>query len=308
MDLGEKWYAVVNPHSANGKTQHQWPELHEKVLQAGIEMEYAFTAHPGEGTHVTREALRQGYQKIIAVGGDGTVNEVLNGLITDDRLVSDSIRLAVLGRGTGSDFIRSLKNNHSTERFIQTLKENTYQIVDIGKVEFLNKDGQEDCRYFLNASNIGIGAEVVNRVNNRSKALGSKLTYFTGTMATVFNYGNIKATIKFEDNKLEGFFCGLMICNGQYIGGGMQVAPQASLSDGLFDLIVIKDITKTKLLTRFPLIYQGKHIGLPEIGVYQCKELFLHTPKTAVLEADGEIIGYSPGKYSMLPQRLKVLR
>jgi diacylglycerol kinase family enzyme len=179
--------------------------------------------------------------------------------------------------------------------------------VDIGKAVFQNRQHQTETRYFINASNLGIGAEVVNRVNQRSKILGSKLTYFKGTMSTILHYKNIPVSMKLDDQQvLEGLFCGLVICNGQYIGGGMKIAPHADLTDGLFDLIVIKDISKLTLFSKLPLIYKGKHIDLPEIAVYRCRGISMETPDSTIVETDGEIIGSSPREFRILPGCLKL--
>lgn len=305
MTLQDKWFAVVNPNSANGKTQHKWPMFYQKMIQAGIDVDYFFSSSQGNGVELTRQAIRRGYRKIIAVGGDGTVNEVVNGLFHDDRIITEGIELAVFGQGTGSDFIRTCKSRKNIDSLIGSLKGYSLCKSDVGKVTFLTAGGKKESRYFLNAANLGIGAEVVNRVNNRTKALGSKLTYFTGTVATILNYHNIPVSFQLENNKtVEGRFCGLVICNGQYIGGGMHIAPQAEIDDGMFDLIAMKDISKLKLFSCFPLIYRGKHIALPEIDVYRCQTITLLTPDSAILETDGEIIGYAPSEFRILPQCL----
>jgi len=307
MNLHETWFAVVNPSSANGKTKYKWPALSQAISRAGINLEYSYTSFPGEGTILTRKAIGQGYTKIIAVGGDGTVNEVINGLIAEDKLIREDTELAVLGHGTGSDFIRMLKPQKGIDSLIQSLQGDSFQIVDLGKVVYQNTCKEREVRYFINASNLGIGAEVVNRVNQRSKRWGSKLTYFSGTLSTILNYKNVAVTFQLDDGKeLAGSFTALMICNGQYIGGGMQIAPQAQLNDGMLDVIVVKDTTKFVLFSKLPLIYHGRHIGLPEIETFRCRSLRMMTPENTILETDGEIIGYAPSEFSILPGFLKL--
>lgn len=306
MDLYEKWFAVVNPSSANGSTRDKWPIFRQKILKAGIEVEYAYTADKGNGIDLTRQAINRGYKKIIAVGGDGTVNEVVNGLLADDKSLAEGLELAIFAHGTGSDFVRVCHPRNNIDFFIDSLKGNRSLQSDVGKVTYKNDRGEKESRYFINAANLGIGAEVVNRVNNRSKALGSKLTYFAGTIATIFNNKNILVSLKLENKSLEGVFCGLILCNGQYIGGGMHIAPQAEIDDGLFDIIVIKDISKLKLFYRFPTIYQGKHIDLPEIALYRCQSVSLQTADSTILEADGEILGFSPSEFRILSRCLAI--
>lgn len=307
MNLQETWFAVVNPNSANGKTKYKWPDLSQAIAAAGIDLQFSYTSYPGEGTILTRKAVEQGYTKIIAVGGDGTVNEVVNGLVVDDKLITEDAELAVLGHGTGSDFIRTLKPRNGLDSLIQSLKRDCFQTIDLGKVIYRKAGREREVRYFINASNLGLGAEVVNMVNQRSKNLGSKMTYFSRTLSTIFNYKNLAVKMQMDDGKeLAGPFKAMMICNGRYIGGGMKIAPQAELNDGMLDVIIVKDTTKLVLFTRLPLIYFGRHIGLPQIETYRCHSLKMTTPENTILETDGEIIGYAPSEFSILPGILKL--
>ncbi|NLM21585.1 MAG: diacylglycerol kinase family lipid kinase [Peptococcaceae bacterium] len=306
MKAYEKWLAIVNPFSANGRTRQNWARYWQEAKQAGIDLEYCLTSCQGDGIKLTKQGVQQGYKKFIAVGGDGTVNEVVNGLMADDdRMASEDIELAVFALGTGSDFIRSFQGEIKAEDFINSLQRRNTRKIDLGKVIFQNSSGQTDSRYFINASNIGLGAEVVNEANMNSKALGSKLTYFSRVLTTLSRYKNIEASLLVDNElKVEGRFCGLMVCNGKYIGGGMKIAPDADLRDGLFDLVVIKDISALYLLSRIPLIYSGKHINLPAVDIYRCQSLKIETPEHSLLEIDGEIPGTSPSAYYVLPQCL----
>ncbi|MGI6449612.1 MAG: diacylglycerol/lipid kinase family protein [Desulfitobacteriia bacterium] len=308
MKLSEKWFAVVNPSSANGKTRSKWPYYYQDFLQGGIEMDYAFTTAQANGVEVTRQALQQGYRRIIAVGGDGTVNEVLNGFFNRGEMIRKDLELAVFAQGTGCDFIRTLQIDKGITSFIRILKDKSPSKVDVGLIALGDEQNEKKIRYFLNAANLGIGAEVVDYTNNRTKALGSRLSYLTGTISTLKSYRNFRGSCSLDQGKItfEGKFCGLMICNGRYIGGGMKIAPQAEINDGYFDLIVIKDISKLKLLSHFSTIYQGRHIELPEVAVYRCQELSINTPNPILLEADGEIIGHTPSEFRIIPQCLNI--
>ncbi|AFV01579.1 MULTISPECIES: diacylglycerol kinase family protein [Dehalobacter] len=305
----KSWFAVVNPRSANGKTQGLWPGYYQQLQQAGIQVDYALTSRSGGGTEITRMALDEGYRRMIAVGGDGTVNEVLNGLIENDRLVADDIELAVFEQGTGGDFVRTIKTGKEKglNALIRMLKEPNIILSDLGRVDFLNFEGEERTRYFLNASNVGVGAEAVHRTNCRSKAMGSKLSYLTSTLEAVLSYKSVCVSLKMDqDTFWEGNIWGLMVCNGQYIGGGMRIAPDARLDDGLFDLVVIKEMKLSRLFSRFPLLYKGQHIHLPEVQVFRCKEIELHMPDSILFETDGEIPGVCPKAYRVIPKCLKL--
>ncbi|HHV65518.1 MAG TPA: diacylglycerol kinase family lipid kinase [Peptococcaceae bacterium] len=308
MSLNDKWFAVVNPSSAHDKTRDKWPLFYRNFLQAGLEMDYAFTSIQNNGIALTRQALQNGYRRILAVGGDGTVNEVLNGFFSNGEMIREDVELAVFAQGTGCDLVRTLQTDKKIESIITKLKQKSHQKVDVGLVTWEEKQGKCGVRYFLNVANVGIGAEVVNYTNRRTKGLGSGLSYLIGTVITVKAYQNFEAFCSLEKGKntFEGKFCGLMICNGRYIGGGMMIAPQAEINDGYFDLIVIKDVTKLKLLSRFPIIYGGKHVNLPEVAVYRCQELSIVTSKPILMETDGEVIGYTPSEFKIMPQRLNL--
>ena len=305
MTYDNKWFAVVNPHSGNGKTAKNWPNLYKLLLQNGIDIEYAYTSSQGEGIVLAKQARDVGYKKIVAVGGDGTVNEVLNGLLADGKDIDKDMELAILEHGTGSDFVRSFQQKKGINNFIKLLKRNKIVKVDIGKIDFQSMNGNQVSRYFLNAANMGIGAEVVNRANNNSKALGSKLTYFTGTIATLLNFENIEVRCQLDNDEIiEGKYKGLIVCNGQYMGGGMHIAPQAQTDDGLFDIVFIKYLTKLRFFTHFPSIYLGKHINLPEIEIYRSKKLSVTTKEQTIFEADGEIPGLTPIVCQIFPEAL----
>lgn len=307
MEKEKKWFAIVNPNSANGKTHAKWPLFYQRIIDHGIEVDYSYTSAHGNGIEVTKQAISQGYKKFIAVGGDGSINEVVNGFFDRDRLIREDLELAILANGTGSDYIRTIKSYNDINSFVHTLKERNIKKVDVVKVTYQNHNDSKENRYYLNAANLGIGAEVVNRTNSRNKVLGSILTYFVETVITALKFKSIFVSLVLDDNKtIEGKFCGLVICNGQYIGGGMHIAPQAIINDGLLDLVLIKDISKYKLFSSIPLIYKGNHINLPEVEIYRCKKISLVTSVSTLVETDGEIIGFSPSKVDILPQCLKL--
>lgn len=308
MKNTDRWFAIVNPNSGKGRTKKNWPNLYQRLRHSDVDIEYEYTSRPEEGAVLAEQAQINGFRKIIAVGGDGTVNEVLNGLFNDNRLIHEDTKFAILEHGTGSDFVRSFQQKKGIDNFIKLLRRNKTERVDIGRIDYTSGQGDDKTRYFVNALNIGIGAEVVERVNNRNKALSSKLSYFTGTISTLLNFKRVDVMCTLGNGeRIEDRFSGIVICNGRYIGGGMHIAPQAQISDGRFDVVFIKDISNLKLFTKFPTIYFGKHINLPEIAIYQTEKLTLHTKENSLLEADGEIVGFTPFECQIVPKALTLL-
>lgn len=304
--MNNKWFAIVNPYSGNGKTQKNWPLILKTLKKNNIDIEYSFTSGQGRGIDITRQVLDSGYKKVIAVGGDGTINEVLNGLMFEGEEKLEGIEMAILDNGTGSDFVRTINQKSGISEFLKVLQGNKSIMVDVGSVDFEGFDGTKKKRYFLNAANIGIGAETVNRVNQGSKALGSKVTYFTGTVMTFLKYRNTDIACQINGREINGPLCGLVICNGRYMGGGMQIAPQAQINDGYFDVVVLEDINKLKFLTLLPLIYSGKHTVIKNISMYRCKSLSLKSKDPLLLETDGEVPGIIPSTFEIIPQCLNL--
>jgi len=306
MNIEQKWFAIVNPNSANGRTGYKWPKFYEQLIRNNINIDFKFTTEQGNGSDLCRKAIAEGYNRIIAVGGDGTVNEVVNGLIVDNKLVNEQVELAIWGQGTGCDFVRIFGSGKDVRSFADVLRSEKKSKVDIGKVIYHNKSNKINHRYFINVANLGLGAEVVNRVNNKSKLWGSRLTYFLGTIATILKFKSFEAKILLDNSlTIDDTFWGLMICNGQYIGGGMRIAPEARVNDGLFDLVTLRDIPKLKVFSRFSDIYVGKHVDVSEISFFKCQNVLITTPFPTLLEVDGEVLSSCTQiEFQIIPQLL----
>jgi len=304
----DKIYIVVNPVSANKTTAREWP-LYEKALSdAGFEFDAVLTEYPGHAAELTRKALKLGYKTIMSVGGDGTMNEVVNGFFDNDRLIDENSRLIVFSRGTGCDFIRTLGINKNIEDLLAILKRNREKQIDVGRLSLVSAEGNMSVKYFLNIADIGIGAETADRVNKNSKRLSGFLSFMLGTLSTVVLYKNQNFEVVIDDNiHLNGIMNSVIVANGKYFGGGMMVAPDAVMDDGVFDIIILGNLSKPDIIKSFPLIYKGKHMNHPKLKYYRGSKIKVTSGGKGLIEVDGEIPGRADAVFELMPKAFKIL-
>lgn len=307
--MTDKMYIIVNPVSANGTTAKEWPQHEAALKTSGFSFDVAFTGFPEHATDLARHAIKQGYRTIVSVGGDGTMNEVLNGFFENGKLVDKTARLVVFSRGTGCDFIRTLGIKKGMEDLISVLQRNNEQKVDVGVSRFKNYDGTIKTRYFLNVSDIGIGGETTNRVNRHSKFLKGFLSFLLGAVATIILYRNKNFEVTIDDSiEIKGKMNSVIVANGRYFGGGMLVAPEASLTDGLFDILIFGNLGKPDLIRSFPLIYSGRHLTHPKVKLYKGRKVKVLCREKALFEVDGEQPGTADAEFEILPGALHIMK
>lgn len=307
MIQNKDWFAVVNPHSANGRTRKRWPEYLARLKAEGYSIHFAYTSGPCDATRLTQEALREGYTHIISVGGDGTINEVVNGFFSDGQLICPEAELAVLSHGTGSDFLRTLQISKGLEGFLEILRRGRKRLVDIGEVQFQDVHGYPMQRYFLNVADVGLGGETVARVNSQSKWLGGKLSFMLGSIVSILRYRNKVMRCEIDGElHTEGRMNSIMVANGRYIGGGMMIAPNAELDDGLFDIVFLGDFSTLTLLRHLPKIYRGAHLRIPGVSVQRGQTVVISTQEKALLDIDGEQPGQAPLTFQIHPKAIRL--
>lgn len=305
----EKMFIIVNPVSANKTTEKEWPKFRSILLEKGYEFEAAVTEYPGHATELCRKALKSGFGTIMSVGGDGTMNEVVNGFFEGEQPLAPNSRLVVFSRGTGCDFIKALGTEKGIESLLEVLVRNKEKHIDVGRVCFPDNSTEKiNTRYFLNVADIGIGAETANRVNKHSKRFKGFLSFLFGAVSTIVQYKNKDFEVFIDDRLvLKERMNSVIIANGRYFGGGMKVAPDALLDDGLFDIIILGDLSKADLIKSFPLIYDGKHLTHPKVKLYKGSRVTVKSGGKGLLEVDGEIPGNDDAEFQILPGALKIL-
>jgi diacylglycerol kinase (ATP) len=300
---------VINLHSAGGKTEKRWPQLRETIHEAYGPFEAKFTDAPGSATQLTREALVKGADLVVAMGGDGTINEVVNGFFDGTRPVAPNAAFGVLPAGTGGDFIKTLGTSKEIRAAAEQLKNATPRAIDVGRLTFVGNDGSQQVRHFINIASFGIGGLVDRYVNESSKSMGGTVSFAMATLKAGWKYKNASVRVVLDGAPpREGKIYNVAVANGRYFGGGMKVAPEASLDDGLFDVITMGDFGFGDLLLRGLDIYSGKHVTNPKVTVHRARRVEATPTDGAevLLDVDGEAPGRLPATFELIPGGLKV--
>lgn len=304
--------AIVNPHSGGTRTAKRWPEVERALRTALPELEVAFTESAGDATRLTRQALRDGARLVIAVGGDGTVNEVVNGFF-DDRgeALGGGAQLGIMMMGTGGDFRRSLSIGAGWEACLARIVTGSARTIDLGRIELTDADGQPVSRMFDNIASFGVSGAIVRAVNTArfSKIFGGAFAFKFSTVVGLAKYRTRPVRIRVDDHfdeVVDLTMCA--VCNGQYFGGGMHVGPTAELDDGLLDVVVVEGMGALDFVRHSRKFYAGEHLGEP--GIRQLRgRLVIAEPaddRTTLVDLDGEGPGRLPVTIRVVPASIAV--
>jgi diacylglycerol kinase (ATP) len=235
---------------------------------------------------------------VVAVGGDGTLNEIVNGLMQRE----SRPELAVLPRGTGMDFIRTYGIPRDVEGALRVVRSGSAREIDVGRVE--HSDG---VRYFANVGSVGMSAAVAQRANGMSKALGGKATFFYALTRTFLAWQNTPVVVRLDDDVLrEGRMHDVIVANGQWHGGAMWLAPEARPDDGIFDVVLIGDVNKRDFVTTAPKIYKGTYLAHPKVELLRARTVAVAAPERLPIELDGEQVGTTPVRFEVVPRALRL--
>ena len=302
-----KTQLIVNPASARGKMVARFPQIEATLRAENFPFDAVFTARHEHAIELARRAVEAGYDLIVAVGGDGTLNEVANGMLAvGGKPINPNAALGVITSGTGGDFARSAGIPRDTLAAAQHLARATQtRSLDVGEMIY-SRNGQETRRYFVNVAGMGFDAEVIERTETGGKRGGGTIPYYSALIATVFNYQNKTVSLRVDDQTLEGAVNSVVVCNGKFFGGGMMVGPHAALSDGKFDVIVIGDFGTLEVILNTPRLYNGTILTHPKVGEYRGTVVTVDSKQRMLIEADGELIGEGPASFRIIPAGLKL--
>ena len=307
-------FVVVNPRSGGGRTGREWPAIERLLREAYPGLQAVLTRHPGETTLLVRAALAEGHQEIIAVGGDGTINEAVNGLFDAAGAIDPDAVFGFVTSGTGGDFRKSFNIGAGYAAAIARLKEAKAKPVDVGRVTCLTTHGEPTLRYFINIASVGLSGVIVDAVNRAriAKLFGGRFAFAFHSAVAMLTYRDrmVRLIVDRAYDEIAGIST-LAVANGQFFGGGMRVAPNAVTDDGLFDVVVMGGATKRQALADMKLIYTGDHLKLPGVRVMRGAKVMAapvaETGGRAVLvEVDGESAGQLPATFEILPRALNL--
>lgn len=297
---------IVNPHAGKRHVGQEIPEL-ERTLQArGLAYTLVRTQGRGDATRYAREALGSGARFLVAVGGDGTVNEVVNGMLeSDGATVAPEPVLGVVAAGSGCDFIRTFGlPGDSSRACLHLTGDNTYPL-DVGRITYTTVAGGNDVRHFANVAEAGLGAAVAARAERMSSRFG-RSKYFFGFWLTMPTFRLASVRVQADRRTYEGPAYLVVVGNAQYYGGGMKISPRSYPGDGVLDVLVFKG-PKTDSFTLLPKIYRGEHIPHDHVEEFRVKRaLTIEADRPLPIEADGEVLGTTPATFEVLPQVIRM--
>lgn len=295
---------IVNPVAGAYSTRRKWPHISKLLRHVGLSFDYEYTEGVGHAIELARAAASDGYRYVVAVGGDGTVNEVANGILYSTG--SSNTSLGVVSTGTGSDFARSVGIPRDYNSACSFLTSSQRLLIDVGMVEYKSK-GQTLQRYFINAAGVGFDAAVVETTERLPKYFGGTIPYVAGLLRTLFGYKN-KSVVVHLGNKVEDKrILSIVVANGCYFGGGMYMAPQAELNDSLLDVMTVGDIGKFELLKALPTVYKGTHINHPKVRMEKATHITIESSERILVHADGELLGEGPASFWLMPAALSIV-
>jgi diacylglycerol kinase (ATP) len=301
-------FVIINPASSAGRTgrrQHEVLAAIERHFGRGFSL--FVTERPGDATSAARVACLLGVKLTIAVGGDGTLQEVVNGLMQAARGSDRRPQLGLLNTGTGHGFAQSLGLPVGLDAQCAGIARGSVRRIDIGRATFAGRNGRPAERYFVNECQAGIGGRVVEKVRTGHKKLGGLLGFGLATLATALSYPNRSIRFSLDDGpERSGSFLGIVAANGNSMAGGMRLAPRAAVDDGALDILLMRGQTLPERLWNFPKIYSGTHLGSPKFGYLRCRSLSLASDEEVSFEADGEPLGCLPCRIEIVPAALEV--
>jgi YegS/Rv2252/BmrU family lipid kinase len=291
---------IVNPASASGSTGEAWPQIASDLRSQFGSFRVLFTSRRGDAEALAGDAARKGAKLIIACGGDGTVAEVANGILSSGK----DVELGILPSGTGGDFRRTLEIPSRSRDAARVLRTGRTVRIDVGRVSYVDNNGAEAMRYFVGVASCGMSTKVIERV----KADG--ISFASSMLQTAMRNEAIRLVVQLDDaHDRQLTVSNLCIANARYFGGGMKIAPDAKLTDGKFDVISVGNLSALKLFTSAPRVYLGSHLSMPEVSHTLARKVTVRPAdrdKEVALEIDGELPGKLPATFQIIPEALRV--
>ncbi len=307
MNINDKWFAIVNPQAGSGRGKADWPEIQKLLAEKGVDFDFALTEKKYHAVELTVKAITSGYRKILAVGGDGTLNEVVNGIFIQKLVDTKDVLVGVIGIGTGNDWQRMYALPVSYSDKIDAIKASKNFLQDVGRVDYFESRYPQS-RYFANAAGIGFDAQVALSTNKlKESGKSGKVLYIFSLIKTLFSYKSTIVSVVIDKDQVGGKIFSLTLGIGKYNGGGMMQVPNALADDGLFDVTIIRHIRRGDVIRNIYRLYNGTILKHPKISGHQAKKIVISSKPPVNLEVDGESLGTSPFTFTIVPQSINVV-
>jgi len=305
-----KWLVIVNPNAGRRKGEKDWPEISKLLSESGFTYQEIFTEHRDHAVHLAEENINNGYRKILVVGGDGTLNEVVNGIFRQKVCATTDITLGMIMVGTGNDWGRMYNIKGKYHKAVKILKKERLFIQDAALVTY-HIGSEKKTRYFVNMAGMGYDALVARMTNKlKEKGGGGPLAYLYNLFKGLFSYRHTVMEVLIDGKETfrgNVFSMSIGIC--RYNGGGMMQLPNAIPDDGILDMTIMKDVKKMDVVRNIKKLYDGSFLGLHFIETHSGRNIRITSdpPHTAFLETDGESLGNSPFEFEIIPRAIKII-
>lgn len=301
---------IVNPRSQGGKLGKRWTEIAETIGRA-FPFDEAITQGPQDATRLAREALRAGAERVIAIGGDGTVNEVVNGFFDDAGTpIAPNAAFGLIPFGTGGDFRRTFHLPTEVADAVKVIADDHRKRIDVGRLTYRTPSGETAHRMFANIASFGVSGVVDRLVNESGKKLG-RLSFLWATARATLSYKNQRVQLVFDGkDRVEATINTVAVANGRFFGGAMMVAPDAEVDDGMFDVVAMGDLGFGDLLVSGRRLYKGTHLTMNKVSARRAKVVEAEgvDPNSVIeLDVDGESPGRLPARFEIVPGALSMV-
>ena len=283
---------IANPTAGRGDGQEYLKQIKELAQKGGTGHEILVTRYPGHASKLARSAAEAGSQLIIVLGGDGTISEVVNGV------VGHRLSLGVVSVGTGNDFARTL-------RLPLRNPQQAWNVIQGGGTRRLDL-GECDGRYFISSFGVGFPVDAI-RATGRIRFLKGSAAFLLGVVRALWQLQSVPIRIEFDDSSIEKNCALVLVQNTPYLGGGLCVAPRASVDDGFLDVVVVETLGRLRVLANLPRVYRGRHENHPKFSAFKAKKVIISSPEKLRTMCDGDLRGCTPSRITVHPGALKVI-
>lgn len=302
MSPEHRWLVIVNPASGRPDGGAGWRAIESALRSHNVPFDAVHTRHPGHGEELARHALHERRRHIVAVGGDGSVNEVVHGIMNAGLADTREVTLAVAPQGTGNDWARSLGLSRDPAHIARVLAGGYTMLHDVGAIDFPDSGGPR--RWFINVAGAGYDAYVTERV---PRPVPSAFTYLRGALGGLASYRSPEFKLTADGETIAGRLLLAFVANAQFCGNRMHVAPTARMDDGLLDVLAVRELSLLQVLPKLVKLYGGRILGDPAVQHLRAARVRIEATPAAVIQADGQIAGRTPAEFSLLPRALRVV-
>lgn len=304
-----KVHVIVNPHSAHGQTGRRWEAIRSALRPHFREFKFIFTEKPRQATEIARELLMDGFDLLIGVGGDGTLNEISSGFFhpQSGQAINGDAAVGIIPSGTGSDFIRFMKVPRDFGKSAAHIKNAKSRRIDMGRITYGATPGGPRTQYFINVADFGLGAEVIRNIASVASDRRGAFTYYRGLLSTMMSYRSKTVRLTLDDGRrLQGEYLIGAVANGRIFGGGMIIAPGAEPDDGYFDLVLIESMKKLEILSNSRRLYSGTIASNPKVHILRARKIKVESPEEVHIEFDGEVGEALPAEFTVVEKALNL--